>query len=109
MTTENRLMERFPMELPVKITAVKENRKERIFESTTQDISSGGAFIKTNQPLDMDTEVEMDLVLPLDQLKRMKGKKVRIKVSGLVVRSGENGMSICFDEDYDLSPVEDEN
>ena len=95
------------MELPVTITSINKDRTDQVFESTTQDISSGGAFIKTTQPLTMDTEVEMELILPLDKLKKMKGNKVRIKVSGLVVRSGENGMSICFDEDYEMSPVED--
>ena len=93
------------MELPVTITPTIKDRKEQVFESTTQDISSGGAFIKTTQPLAVDSEVEMDIVLPLEKLRKMKGKKVRIKVSGLVVRSGDTGMSICFDEQYEITPI----
>ena len=105
--TENRLVERFPMEIPITVSALKENRKEEVFESITKDICSGGAFIKATQPLDMDIEVKLDLILPLDQLKKIKSKKVRIRVSGQVVRLTEDGIGICFDENYEISPVAD--
>ena len=47
------------MELPVIITPINKDRTDQVFESTTKDISSGGAFIKTTQPLAMDTSKQV--------------------------------------------------
>ena len=45
--------------------------------------------------------------LPLDKLREIKGNRVHIKVSGLVVRANEKGMGICFDEKYEINPLDD--
>jgi len=102
-----RKMERFSLELPARILVVDEVKKEEpeSLECLTCDISAGGAYFHTDQPLPVGTEMHIDLVLPLDELKKIEGKKASIKVKGAVVRIGEKGMAICFDEKYKISPL----
>ena len=102
-----RKMERFSLELPARISiAGKAEKKEpESLECITSDISAGGAFFHTDQPLPVGTEMHIDLVLPLDELKKIEGKRASIKVKGAVVRIGEKGMAICFDEKYKISPL----
>jgi len=62
--------------------------------------------LDTTQPLPEGTEVKIDLVLPLDKLRKLeKGvKHAYIKVRGTVLRTESTGMAICFDEDYQIRP-----
>jgi hypothetical protein len=51
------------------------------------------------------TEMQVDLVLPLDELKKIEGKRANIKLKGAVIRTGEKGMAIIFDKKYRISPM----
>lgn len=108
MNKSKRRVERIDLELPTTMEVLDIPGQEPvILEFITQDVSSGGAFIHTAQPLPVNTLVEMDLVLPLDELKKIEGKKAHIKVSGMVVRVNSAGMGICFDEEYEIKPLHD--
>ena len=106
----NRRSERYSLELNAKIvvSGVQEDNIQPHMTSKTVDINSGGAFFKTGSPLPVGSEVDIELHLPLDQLKTMKGDKVRIKVSGEVVRAIQQGMAVSFSEDFNISKVADE-
>jgi hypothetical protein len=49
----------------------------------------------------------MDLILPLDRLKKLEGKRACIKVNGKVLRTGSEGMAIRFNKRYKIVPLED--
>jgi len=102
-----RRMERFSLGLParISITGKAEKEEPESLECITSDISAGGAYFHTDQPLPIGTEMHIDLILPLDELKKIEGKKASIKVKGAVVRIGGKGMAICFDEEYKISPL----
>lgn len=102
-----RKLERFPLKLPARIL-VDDNGNgagAASLEAITSDISAGGAFFYTDTPLPVGTQMHVDLILPLDELKKIKGKKAKIKVKGAVVRTGEQGMAISFDKKYRISPI----
>ena len=65
---------------------------------------SGGAYFHTTKPLPESTQVKMDLILPLDKLKKPEDdcKQAYIEVAGTVPRSESEGMAILFDADYQL-------
>jgi len=100
-------MERFSLELPARISVVSGEDEPASVEAITSDISAGGAFFHTDKPLPIGTEMQVDLVLPLDELKKIDGKKASIKLKGAVVRIGESGMAISFDKNYQISPLVD--
>ena len=80
------------------------------FELMTSNICSGGAFFKTEKQLSAGTEVKINMTLYLDKIKKFMRKRTRkrsyIDVSGTVIRTEKNGMAICFDENYNISPYE---
>ena len=108
---EKRGLERFDLEIPAKIKVAASYKKEEIIDLLTSDISSGGAFFHTTQPLAEGTDVKIDLILPITKLcKRLeeegKGEyqHAYIKISGKVLRTESRGMAIVFNEDYEISP-----
>ncbi|MBW2091635.1 MAG: PilZ domain-containing protein [Deltaproteobacteria bacterium] len=106
---ERRKIERFSLELPGRVSVVDEEIIKESIELLTRDICAGGAFFYTEEPLAVGTSVRIDLVLSLEKLKKLEGKKALIKVSGKVIRSEMKGMAICFNEDYQLSSLPDED
>ena len=44
-------------------------------ELTTRDICAGGAFVLTECPLEIGTEVHIDFILDLEELRRIKDRR----------------------------------
>jgi len=102
---EKRRLERFQLEIPAAIEFLTSDREKRLLNLLTSNICSGGAYFHTTQPLPEGTKVKMDLILPLDRLKKPHDghKQLYIKVAGTVLRSESEGMAIGFDEDYEIT------
>jgi len=103
--TDKRRLERFDLELPATIELMTSDQEKSLVNLLTTNISSGGAYFYTPQPLPKGTQVKIDLVLPLDKLRKLKDecKQAYIKVTGTVLRSESEGMAICFEEDYQIT------
>ena len=103
--TDKRRLERFDLELPATIELLTSDQEKSLVNLLTTNISSGGAYFHTPQPLPKGTQVKIDLVLPLDKLRKLKDehKQAYIKVTGTVLRSESEGMAICFEEDYQIT------
>jgi len=101
---EKRRLERFDLHIPTTIEFLTSDQQKSLLNLLTRNISSGGAYFHTTQPLPQGTQVKIDLVLPLDKLRKLKKehKRAYIKVTGKVLRSESEGMAICFDEDYQI-------
>jgi hypothetical protein len=69
-------------------------------ELYTRDISSDGAYLCINDPLPLDTPVELTFYLPVR-------KKIRSKIqtNGRVIRADEAGMAIRFESQYQILAV----
>lgn len=102
---ESRRTERFALELTAELATAELSESEAKIIAKTVDVSAGGAFFRTKQAVSVGTPVDIELVLSLDKLKKIKGKRAQIKVSGVVVRSVEQGLAVCFDEDYEILPL----
>ena len=101
---EKRRLERFDLEIPATIELLALDKEERILNLLTTNISSGGAYFHTSQPLLEGTQLKMDLILTLDRLRKLKDehRQAYIKATGTVLRSKSEGMAIRFDEDYQI-------
>ena len=84
-----RRLERFTLNLPATIEIVSETEEhdQEVFNLLTTNICSGGAFFHTDRPLPEGTPVKIDLVLAIDELKKLDGKQAFIKVKGEVIRA----------------------
>ena len=107
---EKRKLERFNLEIPatVSITAAGAEKK---LDMETRDVCSGGAYFRTEQNVPIGTEVQINLVLPLEKFKTLPDhcEKVLVNLSGKVLRIEPDGIGVCFDETYDIRPVEKDN
>lgn len=106
---EQRHLERFELKLPARVEVIaskKVARKEILEDLWTGDISAGGAYFHTPQPLSEGTEVKIDLILPLDRLKKLQGNRACVKISGRVARVRSDGMAIRFNKRFKIVPLD---
>jgi len=99
------MMQRFTLEVPARISFAV-NPQQKWIELLTSNISAGGAFFKTDDPLPVGTELTMEVLLPLNGIKKVKGEKSSVKLTGSIIRSEEKGMAVCFDEEYQILPLQ---
>jgi hypothetical protein len=104
---ERRRLGRFRLEIPAKIEVLHSDLEREKRDLKTSNISSGGAFFHTKEPLAEGTPVKIDLILPLEKLKKLESdhKQAYLKVTGKVLRAESKGMAISFDQDYVLRPL----
>jgi hypothetical protein len=95
---EKREIERFDLRLFTLLQEL-ENRPSQ-FQLYTRDISSDGAYLCTDDPLPLDTPVELTFYLPVQQEIRSK-----IHTNGRVVRSEKEGMAVRFDSKYQIVAI----
>lgn len=93
---QKRSMERFALDLPSLISI---NGKEIPLGLRTDNISAGGAYFRTPNPLPAGTKVSLNL-----GLNGLKKSGAAIIIEGNVVRAEKEGMAILF-EDYRIVPV----
>ena len=95
---EQRNLQRFDLRLYTVLEEM-ENRANQL-ELYTRDISSDGAYICTEDPLPLDTPVELTFFLPVKQKIRSK-----IQTNGKVVRSEREGIAVRFKSNYQILSV----
>jgi len=95
---EKREVQRFDLRLHTVLTEL-ENRAGRL-ELYTRDISSDGAYLCMENPLPLDTPVELTFFLPLRQQIRSK-----IQTNGRIVRSEGRGVAVRFESSYQIMSV----
>jgi hypothetical protein len=116
---ERRQQQRFSLDLQVKLWAATETGEDLFHQETTAaNISSGGAFIRTDHKLPIAGTVHLEFFLALEDLEKLrfilsveslracKGKRVWVKATGVVIRVEEKGVGIIFDTDYQISPMQ---
>ena len=104
---EKRRLERFELRIPAKVEVVTSDQDRETLDLFTSDICSGGAFFHTDQPLPEGTDVKIDLVLSLEEIKKLRedSSHAYIKITGTVLRSESAGMAVCFKKNYKIQPL----
>jgi hypothetical protein len=98
-------MDRYSLKLPAWISLTDEGGQKRTLEVATSNICAGGAFFDIDSPLSVGTNINIDILLPLNQLTKLGGQESRIDISGSVIRVEPQGMAVMFDKKYQISPV----
>ena len=103
---EKRRLERFDLKIPARLECLLGDEEGETLDLLTSDICAGGAFFHTDEPLPEGTQVKIDLVLPLEKIKKLAADcdHAFIKVTGTVLRAEAKGMAICFDKGYEIRP-----
>jgi hypothetical protein len=95
---EKRGVQRFDLKLHTLLTEL-EDRADQI-ELYTRDISSDGAFLCMENPLPLDTPVQLTFFLPVRRQIRSK-----IQTNGRIVRSESQGVAVRFESNYQIVTI----
>lgn len=82
--TEQRDDERIPC-----LIAVSYADQKRVYHDFIQDLSKGGVFIETREPLTIGEKISMTFAMPPSQS--------HFKISGKIVRTAEEGVGVQFE------------
>jgi PilZ domain len=102
--SERRQLERFSLQAFAVVQTVSAG-VEKVYELSTQDISSGGAFFPMEVPLPSGEKLKITLYLTLSAVRDLP-TKAKIITEGQVLRSTKQGIAVAFDKHYTLSPSE---
>ncbi len=102
---EKRRLQRFNLRLSARIYPTKNEAAPETITAPTANICAGGVLFEGEIGLAPGSEVELEIVLHLDELEKLQGKKAQIKLSGVVLRSDGQGTAIAFDEKYEIEPM----
>ena len=96
---ESRKLQRFPLGLHTRIIGLEPGSPT--LDLMTKDISSGGAFFPTSEPLPEGLAVHVELTL-----KRQSGlgKASKVHLNGWVIRSRPDGMAVIFGKQIQMIP-----
>lgn len=108
---ERRKLERFELNVPARVLTESAGKEKDEYDLTTRDLSSGGAFLFSSQPLPEGASVRMEFLISLDALEKLAGDKGRakVRVKGQVIRSDSDGMAIRFDSKYKITALDNNN
>jgi len=95
---------RLSLEIPALLHAAEEEGSEPK-ELVTYNICTRGAYFRTSQPMRVGTEVAIEMVIPIDQLRKMETEQAHYALSGTVVRCDEKGMAVRFDGEAKITPL----
>jgi hypothetical protein len=118
MPRERRLQERFVLNRKARVSyRFIDEASSTAIETVAANISSGGAFLEITKRLPLSSKVQVELLLSLDELKKLKfilpmkalksvtAGQVWVKTSGVVIRSETGGVAVIFDQNYQISPM----
>lgn len=94
-----RIRERFNVQAKCLISTDGDNNGKVTIELLATNISTSGAFLQTDHPLPIGTELVIDNVHLMHGWKRHDEDNIVTKVTGYVIWIDERGMAICFDKD----------
>jgi c-di-GMP-binding flagellar brake protein YcgR len=121
MADERRLQQRFSLNLQAKISfSFADPGAAEYTETVAADISSGGAFLSTEQKLPLASRVKVEFLLSLEDLKKLKfilsvdtlrtlsdrQQPVWVQATGVVIRQQQEGVAVIFDQNYQLTPMQ---
>lgn len=119
MADERRVRQRLHLNLQAKITyGFDDATSGQQIVTVAANISSGGAFLATNQPLPLASRVRVEFLLSLEDVKQLKvvasvdalrrlagQQQVWVEATGVVIRQDHDGVAVIFDQNYQLSPM----
>jgi len=104
---ENRKVERFELHIETLCNVQEKEISDKTPMLLTKNISSSGAYLTTNKPLPVGTDIDLSFVLSQHELSNeTRNKKVKIRTSGRVIRTDNGGMAVEFENQYKVSQFE---
>jgi len=101
---EKRKFERFNINVPARIEMIIREGEKKIYDLETSDLSAEGAYLKSGKPIQEGSQVRIEIFLNFEGLRcpaNPDGSLI-IAATGRVLRAGDEGMAIHFNNEYDI-------
>ena len=96
---ERRIFRRYNLEVPAEIHfSESASSEQQSLRANVANISGGGAFIASSRMVPLAWLTEIDLHLPFAASHLLKADRLPIHLKGHIIRCGEKGFAIQFDE-----------
>ena len=95
---ERRKLARFEVSAPVRLL-VGDGETQRLHETQTRDLSSGGAFVYIDDPaLSVGDDLELEIVVTVDSREHLDDspRRVLMKGRGRITRKDPEGLGVEF-------------
>jgi hypothetical protein len=99
---DRRTMRRFSLRLPCLICVLDDCVGEAVYPTETENICSGGAFLRTGNPLSPGTRLTIELLVQRGNEAPQARAESCVCLTGEVVRCGPQGMAVRFDAQYQI-------
>jgi hypothetical protein len=104
---ERRKIERLDMRTPARIEVVAKGGTKISLQAETKDISSRGAFFITENPIEKDAKLDIELILSMEKLQKLLegNQQIRIRIQGTVIRNDPDGIAVSFGRKYQITTL----
>jgi hypothetical protein len=99
---ERRTMRRFSLRLPCLICVLDNCVEEAVYQTETDNISTGGAYLRTAVPMPPETRLNLELLVRRGGEAQQSCPESCVCLSGQVMRSDPTGMAVRFDGSYQI-------
>jgi len=101
---EKRKFERFNISVPARIEIITQEGEIEKYDLETKNLSAKGTCLQFEGSLLEGSKVRVEIFLNFEELRSPTDPdgSLIIVATGRVLRSGHEGMSIHFNEDYDI-------
>ncbi len=102
---EKRTMRRFSLRLPCLICVLDNCVGEAVYPTETDNICSGGAFLRTETPMPPGTRLSIELLVRRGAEAQPARAESCVCLTAEVVRSDPAGMAVRFDGPYQIVSI----
>ena len=105
---ERRKIQRLDLRAPARIEAMPKDGKKISLNAETKDISSHGAFFITEDRIEQNVNLDIELVVSMKKLEQLLGRKgqVKIQIQGTVIRNEPDGIAASFSRKYKITVLD---
>ena len=96
--------QRHDLEVASSVYLDHEHEDNKIADLTSINISRNGAFFESDLNLKIGTDICINMVFPLNELKKIEGETVLVKAAGKIIRVEGKGMAVRFNDRYNIEP-----
>ena len=101
---EKRKIQRIEMRTPARLEGVAKGGKKISLQAETKDLSSHGAFFITEDLIEENVILDVELIVSMEKLQELLGEKkqIRIRIQGTVIRNDPDGIAVSFGRKYQI-------
>jgi hypothetical protein len=105
---ERRKIQRIEMRAPARMEVVAKGGKKISLQAETKDISSHGAFFITEDLLEENAKLDIEIILSMEKLQKILAEyqQIRIRIQGTVIRNDPDGIAVSFGRKYQISTID---